>query len=159
MSARKQHEKEDKIELMLANGDKFPQTGTIGAIEADFNNETGNIKFRADFKNPESLLRHGQTGTVLIHRPLRNALLIPQRAVFENLHKRYVYVAGKDDVVHQREIVVQYELEDIFVIKDGLDVNDRIVLEGTRQVRDGDKVEYEFRSPEEVMANQKNHAE
>jgi membrane fusion protein (multidrug efflux system) len=90
---------------------------------------------------------------------LKNALVIPQRAVFENLSKRYVYVVGKDDVVRQREIVDQYEMEDIFVIKNGLDVNDRIVLEGTRQVRDGEKVEYEFRSPEEVMANQKYHAE
>jgi membrane fusion protein (multidrug efflux system) len=165
MAALKHPEKEDKIELVLANGDTFPQIGTIGAIEADFNNETGNIKFRADFPNPVDketgyrLLRHGQTGTVLIHRPLKNALIIPQRAVFENLSKRYVYVVGKDDVVHQREIVVQYEMEDIFVIKNGLDVNDRIVLEGVRQVRDGEKVEYEFRSPEEVMANQKYHAE
>jgi membrane fusion protein, multidrug efflux system len=166
MAALKQPEKkEDKIELVLANGDTFPQTGTIGAIEADFNNETGNIKFRADFPNPVDketgyrLLRHGQTGTVLTHRPLKNALVIPQRAVFENLSKRYVYVVGKDDVVHQREIVVQHEMEDIFVIKNGLDVNDRIVLEGVRQVRDGAKVEYEFRSPEEVMTNQKYHAE
>ncbi|HEX3447676.1 MAG TPA: efflux RND transporter periplasmic adaptor subunit, partial [Isosphaeraceae bacterium] len=52
MAALEQPEKEDKIELVLANGDKFPQTGTIGAIEAEFNNETGNIKFRADFPNP-----------------------------------------------------------------------------------------------------------
>ncbi len=43
--------------------------------------------------------------------------------------------------------------------RSGLDVNDRIVLEGVRQVRDGEKVEYEFRQPEEVLANQKNHAE
>ena len=165
MAALKQPEKEHKIELVLANSDTFPQTGTIGAIEADFNNETGNIKFRADFPNPVDketryrLLRHGQTGTVLIHRTLQNALAIPQRAVFENLAKRFVYVVDKDDVAHQREIVDQYEIEDIFVIKNGLDVNDRIVLEGIRQVRDGEKVEYEFRSPEQVMANQKYHAE
>ena len=49
-------------------GNKFPQPGKIGAIEAKFNNETGNIAFRADFPNPDGLLRHGQTGTVLIHR-------------------------------------------------------------------------------------------
>ena len=46
----------------------FPQSGKIGAIEAEFNNETGNIAFRADFPNPDGLLRHGQTGTMLIHR-------------------------------------------------------------------------------------------
>jgi membrane fusion protein (multidrug efflux system) len=141
-------DKEDpKIELVLANGRKFPKTGKIGAIEAKFNNETRNIPFRADFENPDDLLRHGQTGNVLIHRTLPNALVIPQRAVFEVLDKRYVYVVDKEDVVHQREIVVQNELEDSFVIKKGLDVNDRIILEGVRQVHDGDKVEYEFRPP------------
>ncbi len=41
-----------QIELKLANGEIFPQPGKIGAIEADFNNETGNISFRADFPNP-----------------------------------------------------------------------------------------------------------
>ena len=86
---------------------------------------------------------------MLISRTLKNAIVIPQRATFENLAKRYVYVVGKDDVVHQREIVVQNEMDDIFVIKKGLDVNDRIVLEGVRQVRDGEKVEYEFRTPED----------
>ena len=46
-------------------------------------------------------------------------------------------------------------MDDIFVIKKGLDVDDKIVLEGIRQVRDGEKVEYEFRPPEQVMANSK----
>ena len=105
-------DKEDrKIELVLANGSKFPQTGKIGAIEANFNNETGNIPFRADFPNPDGLLRHGQTGNVLIHRVLKDAIVIPQRATFEILDKRYVYVVDKDDVVHQREIVIQHELD------------------------------------------------
>ena len=86
-----------KIELVLANGSKFPQTGKIGAIEANFNSETGNIPFRADFPNPNGLLRHGQTGNVLIHRTLNNAIVIPQRATFEILDKQYVYVVGKDE--------------------------------------------------------------
>ena len=56
---------------------------------------------------------------MLINRPLKGAIVIPQRATFENLAKRYVYVVGKDDVVHQREIVIEHELEDIFVIENG----------------------------------------
>jgi membrane fusion protein, multidrug efflux system len=148
-----------QIELVLATGSKFPHPGKIAAIEAKFNNETGNIAFRADFPNPEGLLRHGQTGNVLINRVSSGSIVIPQRATFETLDKQYVYVVGKDDVVHQREIVVQEEMDDVFVIKKGLDVNDKIVLEGVRQVRDGDKVEFEFRKPEEALANQKYHAE
>ena len=136
---------------MLANGNKFQQVGKIGAIEANFNNETGNIPFRADFPNPDRLLRHGQTGTVLIQPGAEGRHRHPPAGDLRVLDKRYVYVVDKDDVVHQREIVVQNELDDIFVIKKGLDVDDKIVLEGIRQVRDGEKVEYEFRQPEQVM--------
>ena len=159
MATRKEREKEDKIELVLADGETFPQPGKIGAIEADFNNENGNIKFRADFPNPDGLLRHGQTGTIKIRRPLKNALVIPQRATFELLDKRYVWVVDENDIAHQTLITVKYELEDIFVIDSGLNVRDKIVLEGVREVEEGEKVEYEFRAPEEALKNQKFHAE
>jgi membrane fusion protein, multidrug efflux system len=140
MAHRQQHD-EDKFELVLADQTKFPQPGKLGAIEGQFNNATGNIAFRADFPNPDGLLRHGQTGTILIHRTVHDAIVIPQRATFENLDKKYVYVVDKNDVVHRREIGIQHELEDIYVIRKGVGVGDRIVLEGIRQVRDGEKVE------------------
>jgi membrane fusion protein (multidrug efflux system) len=161
MANREQHEKDDKIELVLANGDTFPQTCTMITIEADVNNENGNIKFRADFPNPDKLLRHGQTGTIKIRRPVKNALVIPQRATFELLDKRYVWVVGEDDVTHQTLITTKHELEDIFVIDSGLKATDKIVLEGVREVEEGGKVEYEFRKPEEALdrKNQKFHAE
>ena len=182
------------IELRLANGEIFPQPGKIGAIEADFDNETGNIAFRADFPNPDSLLRHGQTGTILIHRKVPGAIVIPQRATYEILAKKYVYVIEPDDkqaaqhggkkgadeghksaskhhekqggdqaeqhgIVRQREIIIQEEMDDIYVIKEGLSVNDKIVFEGIRQVRDGDRVEYELRPPQQILKHLKFHAE
>ena len=130
-----------KIELVLANGDKYAQPGTLGAIAAAFNSRTGSISFRADFPNPDRLLRPGQTGTVLIGREQDDATVIPQRATFEVLNKRYVYVVDKQGVAQQREVVLQNELEDIFVVKDGVHAGDRIVVEGVRRVHDGDKVE------------------
>ncbi|MCA9026242.1 MAG: efflux RND transporter periplasmic adaptor subunit, partial [Planctomycetaceae bacterium] len=154
-----QDEDELKIELKLANGKIFPQHGKIGAIEADFNNETGNIAFRADFPNPDGLLRNGQTGTVLIHRDLKDVIVIPQRATFEILAKQYAYVVGEDGIVHQRDITVQNEMDDIYVIQDGLTQDDQIILEGIRQVRDGDQVETEYLDPLEVLSNLKYHAE
>jgi len=159
MAGLGREDESQKIELMLANGSKFEYLGEIGAIEANFNNETGNIPFRADFLNPKGLLRHGQTGTVLIHRTQRNAAVIPQRATFEILDKQYVYVIDADGVIHQREIVIQNELDDLYVVKSGLAADDKFVLEGVRQVHDGDKREYEFRKPDDAVANQKLHAE
>ena len=159
--ANEKRDRGSKIELVLANGETFDQAGKIGAIEADFNNETGNIAFRADFPNPERLLRHGQTGTVLLSRQIPDALVIPQRATFEVLDKRYVYVIEADNVARQREIFVHEELDDVFVIeKDkGVGVEDKIVLEGVRQIRDGDTVEFEQLSADHVAGNLKQHAE
>ncbi len=147
------------IELKLANHKIFDQPGKIGAIEADFDNQTGNIPFRADFPNPNGLLRHGQTGTVLIHQVAKDAIVIPQRATFEVLAKKYAFVIDSDNVVHQREIEIQTAKDDIFVIAEGLDAGEKIVLEGIRQVRDGDKIEFEFEDPNEVLSHLKNHAE
>jgi membrane fusion protein (multidrug efflux system) len=159
MANRKLHEQEDKIELVLANGDTFPHSVMNVVVEADFNNENGNIKFRADYPNPDNLLRNGQTGTIKIRRPLKNALVIPQRATFELLDKRYVWVVDEDGVAHQTLITIKHELEDIFVIDKGLKASDKIVLEGVREVQDKSKVEYEFRKPEEALKDQKFHAE
>lgn len=149
------------IELVLANGSKFPQSpGNTVTVEGKFNNETGNIAFRADFPNPSGLLRHGQTGTILVHRRLHNAVVIPQRATFEILDKQYVWVVGPDHVVHQHPIVIDHELEDIFVIKSGVGLKDKIILEGVRQVKENDKLaEFEFMKPEEAMKHVKYHAE
>lgn len=181
------------IELKLANGAVFPSPGKIGAIEADFNNETGNIAFRADFANPDNLLRHGQTGTILLHQKVHNALVIPQRATFEILANKYVYVIEPDakqgsepagdghksvaehgkpaehgehagehghyGIVRQRQIFIKEELEDIYLIKSGLKVTDKIIFEGLLQVRDGDRVEYELQPAKEILSNLKYHAE
>lgn len=148
-----------KVELRLANGNVFNQEGKIATVEADFDIHTGNIPFRADFPNPDRLLRNSQTGTILISRVQHGATVIPQRCVYEILAKRYVWIVGEDNVVHQREIKIANELEDIYLIEEGIEPGEKIVLEGTQQVRDGDKVEYEFEAPEKVLSHLKYHAE
>lgn len=152
MSNRDQVKEGQPVELVLASSGKFPHTGKLAAIDGQFEKDTGTIAFRADFPNPESLLCHGQSGTVSIRESLKNSVVIPHRAIFEYGDRQYVYVVGKGDVAHRREILVRNELEDQLVIDKGLTVNDRIVVDGVRLVRDGEKVEYEFRKPEESPA-------
>lgn len=149
------------IQLRLANGQIFDRNAaTALTIESEFNRETGNIEFRADFPNPEGLLRHGQTGTLLINQRLSGALVIPQSATFEILDRQYVFVVDKDAVAHQRAITVARELEDIYVIKSGLSPGEKFVLEGVRQVHDGERLERaETRPPKEAVKNLKHHAE
>ena len=155
MAELSQPEENVQIELILANDRKFGHAGTFRGTKADFNSESGTISFRADFPNPDGLLRHGQSGTVLISRVLNNAIVIPQRATFEVGSGRYVFVVDKDDIAHLREIVIQNELEDAFVIKKGVGVGDKIIVEGVRQVRVGEKVEYSDRQPKKADSNLK----
>lgn len=149
------------IQLRLANGQKFNKNAsTTLTVESEFNRETGNIEFRADFPNPDGLLRHGQTGTLLINQRLSGALVIPQGATFEILDRRYVFVVDEHGVAHQREIAVGSELEDIYVIRNGLKAGEKFVLEGVRQVRDGKHLEHtETRSPKDAVKNLKYNAE
>ena len=142
-----------KVKLRMANNNIFGSQGIVETIEADFNNETGNIAFRATFPNPDKLLRHGETGNVVVEVPLKGALLIPQKATFEVLNARYVYVVDKDNVIKSREIKVSYELPNIYVVTDGIKETDKILLEGLRLVNENDKITYDFKDPKEVITH------
>lgn len=148
-----------QVKLLMANNKIFKYAGTIETIEADFNNETGNIAFRATFPNPKGLLRHGETGNVLMNVPFKNALLIPQKATFEILDKKYVYVVGEDNVVRSRHITVAAEMPHLYVVQEGLAIGDRILLEGLRLVRENDKIHAEFVTPQDAISSLSLYAE
>ena len=148
-----------RVKLRMANNEVFNQPGVVQTIEADFNNETGNIAFRATFQNPDALLRNGETGSILMTVPQKHALIIPQKATFEILEKKYVFVVDKGNVVHQREIGIASEMPDLYVIKSGIAATDRILLEGLRKVKDGDKISYDYKAPQAVISHLKVYSE
>lgn len=152
-------DKQREVKLVMANGQIFDQPGKVETIEADFNNETGTIAFRAAFPNPKGLLRHGETGKVRMSVPIDDALLIPQKATFEVLDKKFVYVVDDKNVVHSRPITTSAELPQVYVVASGLEGNERLLLEGLRKVHEGSVIEPELQAPHEVMANLEVYAE
>lgn len=148
-----------KVKLKMANNQPFEFPGIVETIEADFNNETGNIAFRATFPNPKRLLRHGETGNIQMNVPLKNVIIIPQKATYEVLEKRYVFVVDKDNVVHSREITIGSELPDLYIVKEGLSENDKILLEGIRKVKDNDKINFTYEDPNTVLPKLKVYVE
>ena len=147
------------VNLLLANNKVFNQSGIVETIEADFNNETGNIAFRATFDNPDGILRHGETGSILMKVPYNDVLIIPQKATFEILDKKYVFVMDSENVVHQKEIQIAGELPHLFIVAKGLNVNDKIILDGIRMVKDKQKVKTKFVEPKTVISNLDVYAE
>lgn len=150
---------ESALELQLANQQIFGQKGKITAIEAVFDNTTGTLPFRATFQNPKRLLRHGQTGNILWPNQLHDALFIPQKATYEVLEKRYVFVVDDKGKISSREIKIAAELDNIYVLSAGLSLEDKFLLEGLRKVKNGDQIEFEYKSPEEVFSRLSLHAE
>ncbi len=148
-----------EVSLVMANGEVLPQKGQIQTIEGEFDNETGNIAFRAKFPNPNKLLRNGETGKVRMTLPLKNALIIPQKATYEIQDQKYVFVVGKDGVARSKNIKVSYELPDVYVISSGLATGDKILLEGVQKVKDDQKVQTKFQDPKKVLQSLKLKAE
>ena len=140
-----------RVKLMMANGKVFDATGKVETIEADFNNETGNLAFRATFANPNGLLRHGETGKILMTLPLHKVLVIPQAATFDVLDKKFVYTVDEDGLVKSREITIAQELRNLFVVATGLEGTEKILVDGLRKVRDGDHIEIKYEGAPKVI--------
>jgi len=158
----KMHKNDDakvKVKLKMANAEIFNQIGVIETIEADFDNTAGNIEFRATFPNPDGILRHGETGTILMEKPYKNALIIPQKAVFEIMDKTYVYVINNEEKLEQRLIKIEAEIPQLFIIKEGLQDGDKILIDGLRKVHAGEEVKIDLRPPEKVRSELKLYTE
>lgn len=149
----------NKAGLVLANGDIFPQKGIIQNIEGEFDSETGNIAFRALFPNPDQLLRNGQSGKVQMDIPLKNALIIPQKATFELQGQKYIFIIDNNGVVRSKQITIAYELPDIYIIGSGLSEKDKFLLEGLQKVKDGDTVKTTLVTAEQALKSLKLNAD
>lgn len=158
-SISRRHDSVWNVRLRMANQDLFPYEGRVTTIEGDFNSETGNIAYRATFPNPDGLLRHGETGNIIATEPLKNVLLVPQKATFEVLDKKLVYVVDTKGVVHSRVITVIGELPHLYVVGGGVNEGDLVLLEGLRKVEEGQAVSYRKIPFDSVQHSLQLHAE
>lgn len=137
---KKEVDKNNKVQLVLANGELFDQFGTIETSESEFDPNTGNIAFRAKFPNPEGIIKHGANGKIRIEEASKNAMLIPQKSTFEIQDKVYVYVVLPDSTLEQRNIEVGARYPHIFSVISGLKKDETILYEGLDNVTNGSKI-------------------
>lgn len=130
----------EEVSLLMANNEPFPTTGKIETAENEIDKSTGNIAFRARFKNPGSLLKHGATGKILLKEELKKSLIVPQKATFEIQDKTFVYVVDSTNTVRLRNITPGVRLATLYSVNKGLSANDKVILEGIQQVKEGRKI-------------------
>ena len=149
-----------KVLLQMANKELFQNSGYVETVEADFNNETGNIAFRAAFSNPKGILRHGETGNIVMPIELKNAIIIPQKSTFDVLDKKFVYIVDEKGLITSRQITIAQEISHLYIVASGLNPTDKILLEGLGKVKNNEKIKFKFVSLEKELAGIKNiHAE
>lgn len=124
--------------LILANGSLFSHTGRVDATSGAINTATGSIRVRATFPNPESTVRSGSSGVVVIPLTVDSAIVIPQKVTYEIQGAKFVYVVGEGNTVESRAIKVMDNNDgQFYVVTEGLSKGEKIALEGLSTLRDG----------------------
>lgn len=129
-----------EISLVLSDGSEFEERGKIETMEGEFDQSTGAIAFRARFANPKIVLKHGATGKVVITSSEANALIIPQKAVFEIQDRYFVFVVDKNGKLQQRSFIPKRRLSQSYLVASGLQEGERIVYEGAQALKDGNTI-------------------
>jgi membrane fusion protein (multidrug efflux system) len=132
---------ERPVELVLADGSVYDQTGQIDFSDRAVNSATGTLTLRAVFPNPKDLLRPGMTSRVRIYYDeVDDALLVHQKSVSETLGKYFVTVIGEGDKAEMRPVKLGPRVGDLWLVEGGLKNGERIVVEGVQKARPGQPV-------------------
>jgi len=131
----------DSTFTLAFGGEAYPYPGTLVLIDRAVNPQTGTIKARLSFPNSKNLLKAGMNGTVRIKNgTAAQSIVIPYKAVVEQLGEYFVYVPGDSNKVTQRKVVLGKNLGADIIIKEGLQAGDKVVTEGVQNLREGVKV-------------------
>lgn len=130
-----------EVKLVLSDGSEYERKGVIDANSGQIDKSTGSINLRAKFANPDTLLRSGSTGKIIMEQIYPKAILIPQGATTSIQDKMFVFQLQEDSTVVKKEIRIEGRTEKQYIVSEGtLSPNDRIVVSGLNKLTNGVKV-------------------
>ncbi len=122
--------------IVLPDGSVYPQPGALSVIDRAVDPQTGTIRVRVVFPNPRGLLKAGLTCNLRIgNMSAASAVLLPFRAVVEQMGEYFVFVVSADKVT-QRRIELGTRINDMVVVRSGLAGGDQVVVDGVQKLRD-----------------------
>ena len=126
------------VKLQLADGTMYAHPGRVAAVSGVIDSSTGSVSIRADFPNPENLLKSGGSGSIVVPHESSNVIVVSQEAVAQVQDRYFVYVVGKDNKVKYTNVTVNPNNDGKnYIIESGLNVGDRIVVKGINSLKDG----------------------
>jgi membrane fusion protein (multidrug efflux system) len=134
------------FELVLSDGTTFAHKGRPVFVDRAIDQKTGTIQVRAEFPNPERVLRSGQFGRVrVVTDEVPNAILVPQIAVTELQGAKTVLVVGEGEKVALRTVTLGEPYQQFYIVTAGLKAGERVIVEGIQKARPGSKVKAELK--------------
>lgn len=129
----------DDSTFTLAFGqDVYPYPGKLALLDRTVDPRTGTIKARLIFPNRDNLLIAGMNGTVRVQSNRgKKSILIPYKAITEQLGELFVYVPADSNKVSQRRVMVGKQIAKDVIINEGLKPDDNIVVEGVQNLKEG----------------------
>ena len=133
---KKTNNTDSTFTLVLPDKTIYPYKGHISLLDRAVDTQTGTIKTRVVFPNPKYTLRAGLTCNMrILNRNSASTILIPFKAVIEQMGEYFVYVVNGNKV-NQRKINTGMQIDDKIIVRDGLNTGEIIVTEGTQKLRD-----------------------
>jgi len=140
------------VTLLLADDSEFGKQGSIDMIDGQFDKNTGAITLRASFPNAQGLLRSGNTGKIRLSLTHKDALIIPESATVDMQDKVFVFTVGDSSKVKKQAITIVGKNGDNYLVKDGVNVGDQIVLSGVDKLQEGEVIQ-PLKATEKVAKN------
>jgi membrane fusion protein (multidrug efflux system) len=135
-------ERRSDLVLILADGKEHTEKGSIIASAQSISTETGTFTLEASFPNPNKILLPGQFARIRVqYQSLKNAVVIPRKAVIELQGRFRVYIVNQQNQVEAVEIELGPEVGNDIVVRSGLKGNETIIVEGLQKVRPGMQVD------------------
>ncbi len=130
-----------EIELILSDGSLYGSKGEIDFIDRNIDASTGAILVQATFPNPNRLIKPGQFARVKVKiKDEKNALLVPQKSVTELQGQYSVLVVDSENKVQTNQVKIGEKIGDMWIISEGLNEGDKLIIEGLQKVRSGMEV-------------------
>jgi membrane fusion protein (multidrug efflux system) len=140
-----------QVSLTMSDGTEYPLTGVISEADRALSDNTGTLTLKALFDNPNGILLPGMYARVkLTGETVPNAVLVPQRAVQQLLGKSFVMVVNGDGKSEARTVTLGDKVGSYYIIKDGIDASDIVVVEGLSNLQEGRELSVTMVTPEEM---------
>ncbi|KQU73135.1 RND transporter [Aminobacter sp. DSM 101952] len=140
-----------RVGLRLDDGSEYAHPGKLLFLEAAVDAMTGQVTLRGEFPNPEGDLLPGMYVRVLIEQGVQqNAIAIPQQAIQRDSGgSAQIYVVNDKNVAERRQVRVGRVVGDRWVVEDGVEAGDKVVVEGFQKVRPGAEVAAQAWKPQD----------